>query len=81
MFASLVPSSTFDLTIVGDGIGGEPISKHLTFTFKQSVVKSEPMSNKTKFNSDPIQSHQTPQDSGFGKTYYLLASVLTFTHK
>ena len=80
MFASLVPSSTLDLTIVGDGIG-EPMSKHLTFTFKQSVVKSEPMSNKTKFNSDPIQSHQTPQDSGFGKTYYLLASVLTFTHK
>ena len=35
MFASLVPSSTFDLTIVGDGIGEEPMSKHLTLTFKQ----------------------------------------------
>ena len=58
MFASLVPSSRFNLTIVGDGIGGEPImSKHLTFTFKHSgEIGANVEQDKIQFRSNSVTS-------------------------
>ena len=54
MFASLVPSSTFNLTIVGDGIG-EQMSKHLTFTFKQSgEIGANVEQDKIQFRSNSV---------------------------
>ena len=57
MFASLVPSSTFDLTIVGDGIG-ELMSRHLTFTFKHSgEIGANVEQDKIQFRSNSVTSN------------------------